>query len=76
MNIFLSNAIKFSDNNSKICISVSYETKMKHGITFAVRDQGPGISIKNKFSLFQPFTHVRPGELHKGKLYMRIYMLI
>ena len=64
----VSNAIKFSDDNSELCISLSYETKSKHGVTIAVRDQGPGISVEDQLQLFQPFKQIRPGELQKGKV--------
>ena len=68
LNNLVSNAIKFSDDNSELCISISYETKSKSGITFAVRDQGPGISIEDQRLLFRPFEQLRPGELQRGKL--------
>lgn len=67
MNNLLSNAVKFYPDNSNLCFSLSYETKMKHSVTFAVRDQGPGISAVDKEQLFKPFVQVRPGELQRGR---------
>ena len=66
MNNLLSNSIKFSPDHSDICLSLSYETKVQHAVTFAVRDNGPGISDDDRQQLFQPFMQVRPGELQKG----------
>ena len=63
----LSNAIKFCPDRTDICLSLSYETKMKKCVTIAVRDYGPGISDEDKQQLFQPFMQVRPGELQKGR---------
>jgi len=63
----LSNAIKFCPDNSDICFSMSYENKFKDSVTFAVRDQGPGITNEDKKLLFEPFMVVRPGELHQGR---------
>eukprot|EP01039_Chlorochromonas_danica_P009966 gene9966-11016_t len=63
----LSNAIKFSDRESTIEVSVTYETKLKGHITFTVKDQGPGMSSDEQKMLFQPFMQIRPGELQKGR---------
>jgi len=63
----LSNAIKACPDNSDICLSMSYENKFKDSVTFAVRDQGPGITNEDKKLLFEPFMMVRPGELHQGR---------
>jgi len=67
MNNLLSNAIKFSPDHSEICLSLSYETKVQNAVTFAVRENGPGISNDDRQQLFQPFMQVRPGELQKGR---------
>jgi C4-dicarboxylate-specific signal transduction histidine kinase len=67
MDNLLSNAIKFSPDHSDICLSMSYENKFKDSVTFAVRDQGPGISNEDRKQLFEPFMVVRPGELHQGR---------
>ena len=72
VNNLISNAIKFSDANNEVCISISYETKSKNGITFAVRDQGPGISKEDQYLLFRPFEQLRPGELQKGTRYDKL----
>jgi signal transduction histidine kinase len=45
---FLSNAIKFSDENSRIDIVVSFGSKITDYVTFSVRDQGPGMSEKDQ----------------------------
>eukprot|EP01038_Epipyxis_sp_PR26KG_P015193 gene15193-20465_t len=64
---FLSNAIKFSDENSEIHIIISYETKLLKHVTFSVRDFGPGMTKEEQQLLFQPFMQIRPGELQKGR---------
>ena len=63
----LLNAIKVCPGDSDICLSMSYENKFKDSVTFAVRDQGPGITNEDKKLLFEPFMVVRPGELHQGR---------
>ncbi len=63
----VSNAIKFSDANSQIEISVSYETKLKGHVTYTVKDYGPGMTSDEQKLLFQAFMQIRPGELQKGR---------
>jgi len=63
----LSNAIKFCPDDSDICLSISYDNKFKDSVTFAVRDQGPGITNEDRKLLFEPFMVVRPGELRQGR---------
>ncbi len=65
----LSNAVKFSDNDSEIEVAVVYERFLQGFITFSVRDHGPGISVCDQNKLFQPFVTIaaRPGEVQKGR---------
>ena len=35
-------------------------------LKFAVRDQGPGLSVEDQKMLFQDFVQIRPGEMQKG----------
>ena len=63
----LSNAIKFCPDDSDICLSISYNNKFKDSLTFAVRDQGPGITNEDRKLLFEPYMVVRPGELRQGR---------
>ena len=63
----LSNAIKVCPDDSDICLSISYDNKFKDSVTFAVRDQGPGITTEDRKLLFEPFMVVRPGELRQGR---------
>jgi len=63
----LSNAIKFCPDDSDICLNISYNHKFKDSVTFAVRDQGPGITNEDRKLLFEPFMVVRPGELRQGR---------
>ena len=67
MDNLLSNAIKFSPDDSEICLSISYDNKFKDSVTFAVRDQGPGVTNEDRKLLFEPFMVVRPGELRQGR---------
>ncbi|PIN87177.1 hypothetical protein COV19_00810 [Candidatus Woesearchaeota archaeon CG10_big_fil_rev_8_21_14_0_10_44_13] len=48
----LNNAIKFSNNNSKVIVHV--EPKDKH-ILFSVKDSGIGMSHQERIRLFEPF---------------------
>mmetsp|Transcript_30055 Transcript_30055/g.50833 ORF Transcript_30055/g.50833 Transcript_30055/m.50833 type:complete len:332 (-) Transcript_30055:165-1160(-) len=63
----VSNAIKFSDPGSNITISLTFGTKQPNHVTFAVRDQGPGMTPDEQKALFKPFMQIRPGELQKGR---------
>ena len=67
MDNLLSNAIKVCPDDSEICLSISYDYKFKDSVTFAVRDQGPGITNEDRKLLFEPFMVVRPGELRQGR---------
>ena len=67
MDNLLSNAIKVCPGDSEICLSISYDNKFKDSVTFAVRDQGPGIINEDRKLLFEPFMVVRPGELRQGR---------
>ena len=67
MDNLLSNAIKVCPDDSDICLSISYDNKFKDSVTFAVRDQGPGITKEDRKLLFEPFMVVRPGELRQGR---------
>ena len=63
----ISNAIKFSSDNSCINILVTFESKLPGHVTFMVRDQGIGIRIEDQSTLFKPFAQIRAGELQKGR---------
>ena len=36
-------------------------------VRFAIRDEGPGISIEEQQNLFSAFYQIRPGEMQKGE---------
>jgi signal transduction histidine kinase len=64
----VSNAIKFSDKQSTIEISVTKEKQQDiNFIRFAVKDYGIGIAEEDQLLLFQPFRQIRPGELQQGR---------
>lgn len=65
LNNLLSNAIKFSSSSSTVkLIGIKTETEVRT----EVHDSGPGISDKDRTSLFQKFKQLTPedGEARKG----------
>jgi K+-sensing histidine kinase KdpD len=58
----INNAIKFSDEKSKIVISA--ELKDNH-ILFSVRDHGVGLSNDNQIRIFEPFYQVEDASSRK-----------
>lgn len=66
-NNLVSNAIKFSDEDSEIRINLTYETDDSPVVRFSIRDFGKGIAPSDLAILFQPFTMIRPGELGEGR---------
>jgi two-component system phosphate regulon sensor histidine kinase PhoR len=62
----LDNAIKYSPKNPEIEL-VSYSDKK--GIYLEIRDQGIGISDKDKKQIFDKFYRVTKGDLHDVKGY-------
>jgi signal transduction histidine kinase len=81
LSIILSNAIKFSPNNSliRIVISVgaretatsirdkqSISGKAGELLVFKIIDQGVGISESTLKTIFIPYLHTRPGDLKRG----------
>lgn len=62
----VSNAIKFSDEDSEVRVSVVYETEGRPIVKFSIRDFGKGISEADQELMFQPFSMIRPGELGEG----------
>jgi signal transduction histidine kinase len=62
----LDNAIKYSAENPKIDLH-SYSDKK--GIYLEIRDQGIGISDKDKKQIFDKFYRVTKGDLHDVKGY-------
>ncbi|HNG19117.1 MAG TPA: HAMP domain-containing sensor histidine kinase, partial [Candidatus Obscuribacter sp.] len=60
---YLSNAIKFSPNNSTITIFTGRQEGM---LVVSVQDQGPGISDEEQERLFSKFYQSREGKRSKG----------
>lgn len=63
---FLSNAIKFSPNQSTIKIIVIIGEYLENWITFSVVDEGIGISDKDQEKLFKPYVQIDPSTNQKG----------
>ncbi|MFD2527737.1 ATP-binding protein [Flavihumibacter stibioxidans] len=62
LNNFLTNAIKYSPENSIVTIDVDYKDD---NITFSVQDNGPGISKEYLNRIFERYFQV-PGSKSKG----------
>lgn len=62
LNNFLTNAIKYSPNNSKIEIGVN---RKNGSLIFSVKDNGPGIAKEYQHRLFERYYQV-PGAKSKG----------
>eukprot|EP01036_Dinobryon_divergens_P061816 gene61816-biopygen28796 len=68
----ISNAIKFSPDDSTIYVNISVEqstadvSNEKVTVMLAVKDEGPGISAEDQEKLFKNFVQIRPGQLQKG----------
>lgn len=60
---YLSNAAKFAPQNSKITVS---SVVQDNSIFIRVKDEGPGIDIKEQANLFQKFSQLQEGKTHKG----------
>jgi PAS domain S-box-containing protein len=56
----ISNAIKFSEKNSEVCITV--EERPNNSIRFAVSDQGPGIPAHQMHKLFNMFQQLDSSD--------------
>ena len=67
MGRLISNAIRHSEKDSTIRISVSYSTKIIGFVTFSVIDSGPGVSESAKKNLFKPVVQILPVDLLRGK---------
>ena len=63
---FVSNAIKFCPESSKITVTISYKTRGPDLVSFSVRDEGVGIAQEDQSKLFKVFSQIKPGELQKG----------
>ncbi|WP_022835455.1 sensor histidine kinase [Salisaeta longa] len=67
MNNLVSNALKYAPKGTTVAISVQYAPDE---ISFAVRDEGPGLTEEDKRHLFQPFQRLTPeptgGESSSG----------
>ena len=63
----IGNAIRHSEKDSTIRISVTYSTKIDGFVTFSVVDSGPGISESAKKNLFKPVVQILPVDLLRGK---------
>lgn len=55
----LSNAAKFSPENSEACVIVTRDTRQ---LTIRVKDSGPGIPESNYEKVFQPFWQQDPSD--------------
>lgn len=55
LNNLISNAIKFSDPNTKVTVA-AFEVEAHNQIIFSVRDRGPGLSDADKDALFKAFA--------------------
>lgn len=64
---FVSNSIKFSPEGSNVIVSISYKTRGLNLVTFAVRDQGVGVSKDDQSRLFKVFSQIKPDELQNGE---------
>ncbi|SOD12596.1 ATP-binding protein [Pedobacter xixiisoli] len=60
---FLSNAIRYSSNHSKIDITITEQQKM---LNFSVRDYGKGIADEYKNNLFKRYFQVPTDGQHKS----------
>jgi signal transduction histidine kinase/CheY-like chemotaxis protein len=62
LNNLISNALKFTPENGKICVSVSIDS----GNTFrvSVKDNGPGIGENDKTRIFEEFTRLEDTKLN------------
>ena len=62
---FLSNAIKFSPEQSTITIASAADGNGK-GTIMSIADQGPGLSSEDQNKLFQKFYQTKSGKSEKG----------
>jgi signal transduction histidine kinase len=64
---FVSNAIKFTDNDGRISVNItgSHAAADTFMITFSVQDSGAGISEALRPKLFEPFTQADPSNTRK-----------
>ena len=61
--ILVDNAIKYSDENSSIFITI---TEDKQCIKIAIKDSGPGISIEDLPHIFKPFYRANNTRTYYG----------
>lgn len=68
-NNYLSNAIKFTNKNGFINLSVNIINETENSITInvSVTDSGIGISLENQKTLFKPFVQINPQSTQSGK---------
>ena len=59
----MDNAIKYSDENSSIFITI---TEDKQCIKIAIKDSGPGISIEDLPHIFKPFYRANNTRTYYG----------
>ena len=67
----ISNAVKFTDDESPISVSVSPEA---HSVLVTVTDQGPGITMENQPRLFQRFSRLEEGPRRKPGSGLGLYL--
>jgi signal transduction histidine kinase len=59
---FLNNAIKSSDQQGDVVVSVTYGTRTPNSVTFAVRDFGPMIPPEVQKDLFKNISQIKFEE--------------
>lgn len=61
----MDNAIKYSEPNGKVLVTVSSNTKINGFVTFSVKDCGQGITKEIQSQLFLGVTEIFSGEREK-----------
>ncbi|GHT28377.1 hybrid sensor histidine kinase/response regulator [Bacteroidia bacterium] len=61
LNNLISNALKFTPDNGKVCVSASIENGNR--LRVSVKDNGPGIKDEDKTRIFEEFTRLEETKL-------------
>ncbi len=61
---FISNAVKFSPENTRVLVRIELATESK-SVVLSVEDEGPGISREFQDKIFQPFTQAESHMTRK-----------